>query len=138
MTPITSRRGFLKTVTVAAVTPLAAGLISKVAHSADLPHLEEADATAAALGFALNVSVFLLVKFTSPLTNNITGTAKACVQTLLAVAIYRNPISTANAFGIALVISGSALYSLIRYWELPPPSPSPPLPLSSNPPTRSP
>lgn len=51
MTPITSRRGFLKTVTVVAVTPLAAGLISNVAQSAELPHLEEADVTAAALGY---------------------------------------------------------------------------------------
>jgi hypothetical protein len=37
--------------------------------------------------------MFLQVKYTSALTNTISGTAKACVQTLLAAMIFRNPIS---------------------------------------------
>ncbi|CAO3597195.1 unnamed protein product [Absidia cylindrospora] len=44
-------------------------------------------------GFGINIAMFLQVKYTSALTNTICGTAKACVQTVLAVMIFRNPIS---------------------------------------------
>jgi hypothetical protein len=47
----------------------------------------------AASGFGINIAMFLQVKYTSALTNTISGTAKACVQTLLAAVIFRNPIS---------------------------------------------
>jgi len=69
-------------------------------------------------GFLINIAVFMQIKFTSPLTNNIAGTLKACVQTLLAMVIYRNPISLANAIGIVLVIFGSFWYSNVRYAEM--------------------
>jgi len=69
-------------------------------------------------GFVLNIAVFLQIKFTSPLTNNISGTLKACVQTLLAMLFYRNPISAMNGIGIFLVIAGSFWYSNIRYMEM--------------------
>jgi len=92
-------------------------------------------------GFVLNIAVFLQIKYTSPLTNNISGTLKACLQTVLAMVVYRNPISTLNGIGIVLVIFGSFWYSNVRYMEMrantplpttaPPPS-SPPPPVSSN------
>ena len=44
-------------------------------------------------GFLINVAMFLQIKYTSPLTNTISGTAKACVQTILAWAIYQNIIT---------------------------------------------
>jgi solute carrier family 35 (GDP-fucose transporter), member C1 len=69
------------------------------------------------VGFMINIAVFLNIKFTSPLTNNIAGTAKACVQSLLAWFIFQNPISPVNLFGIVLTIIGSAWYSSIRYRE---------------------
>ena len=47
----------------------------------------------ALMGFLINIAMFLQIKFTSPLTNNISGTAKACVQTVLGVMIWGNPIS---------------------------------------------
>jgi len=70
------------------------------------------------LGFLLNIVVYLQIKFTSPLTNNISGTLKACLQTLLAMVIYMNPISGMNALGIILVIVGSFWYSQVRYHEM--------------------
>jgi len=45
-------------------------------------------------GFLINIAVFMQIKVTTPLTNTISGTAKACFQTLLAWAIWRNVIST--------------------------------------------
>jgi len=70
------------------------------------------------LGFMINIAVFLQIKFTSPLTNNISGTLKACIQTLFALVIYRNPITPLNALGIFLVIFGSFWYSQVRYNEM--------------------
>lgn len=69
-------------------------------------------------GFAINIAVFLQIKFTSPLTNNIAGTVKASLQTILAVIIFQNPVSFMNAMGIVLVIGGSGAYSYIRYLEM--------------------
>jgi len=68
-------------------------------------------------GFLINIATFLQIKFT-PLTNTISGTAKACVQTVLSVIIFRNPITFMNGFGIFLVLFGSLLYSLIRYYKV--------------------
>jgi len=69
-------------------------------------------------GFLINIAVFLPIKTTSALTNNISGTLKACVQTVIAVLYYQNPILPMNAVGIFLVIAGSFLYSHVRYKEM--------------------
>jgi GDP-fucose transporter C1 len=69
-------------------------------------------------GFLINIAVFLQIKYTSPLTNNISGTLKACLQTIFAILIYRNPITFVNALGIILVIAGSFWYSNVRYAEM--------------------
>jgi len=70
------------------------------------------------LGFLINIAIFLQIKHTSPLTHNLSGTAKACVQTLISVAIFKNEITPLNAFGIFLVIAGSFWYSHVRYQEM--------------------
>lgn len=44
-------------------------------------------------GLLINTATYLQIKFTSPLTHAISGTAKACVQTVLGVMIYQNPVS---------------------------------------------
>jgi solute carrier family 35 (GDP-fucose transporter), member C1 len=46
------------------------------------------------LGYAINIVVFLQIKLTSPLTNNIAGQVKAAIQTILAVYFFGNPVST--------------------------------------------
>eukprot|EP00761_Pharyngomonas_kirbyi_P012136 gb/GECH01012163.1/.p1 GENE.gb/GECH01012163.1/~~gb/GECH01012163.1/.p1 ORF type:complete len:324 (+),score=50.15 gb/GECH01012163.1/:1-972(+) len=72
----------------------------------------------AVVGYLINIAIFMQIKFTSPLTNNISGTAKACVQTILSFLFFRNPVSNLNLFGIALCIGGSAFYSHVRYEEM--------------------
>lgn len=69
-------------------------------------------------GFLINIAVFLQIKFTSPLTNTISGTAKACTQTILGVMIFGNEISFLNGVGTFVSIIGSALYSVVRYFEM--------------------
>ncbi|KAM3580288.1 hypothetical protein VKS41_007524 [Umbelopsis sp. WA50703] len=71
----------------------------------------------AATGFGINIAMFLQVKYTSALTNTISGTAKACVQTVLAAMIFQNPISVTNGIGILLALFGSGYYGYIRYKE---------------------
>jgi GDP-fucose transporter C1 len=67
------------------------------------------------LGFLINIAIFMQVKYTTPLTNAISGTAKACIQTLLGWLFFRNEVSFMNFMGIVAVIGGSGWYSQIRY-----------------------
>jgi GDP-fucose transporter C1 len=69
-------------------------------------------------GFLINISVFLQIKYTTPLTNVISATAKACFQTLLAWIIYQNIITATNGIGILITLFGSGLYSYVRYKEM--------------------
>ncbi|KAF9355407.1 hypothetical protein BGX34_010492 [Mortierella sp. NVP85] len=69
-------------------------------------------------GFLINTAMFLQIKYTTALTNTISGTAKSCVQTLLAMVFYQNPITAMNGFGIFLSLFGSGLYSWVRYVEM--------------------
>jgi hypothetical protein len=98
---------------------------------------------AAVMGYLINIASFLQIKYTSPLTHMISGTAKGAVQTVLSVMIFGNPITSLvrgssssssssstclssvltsgpgqNAMGTLVVIGGSAWYSHIRYQEM--------------------
>lgn len=69
-------------------------------------------------GFLIGIVTILQIKFTSPLTHNISGTAKACVQTLLALYIWGNPTNAANLLGTAFVLLGSCAYTYVRSVEM--------------------
>jgi solute carrier family 35 (GDP-fucose transporter), member C1 len=80
---------------------------------------------ASVLGFAVALVTVLQIKFTSPLTHNISGTAKAAVQSLLAFYIWGNPMTFMGVFGLLLVLIGSAAYTMIVMSEQANPAPSP-------------
>lgn len=40
------------------------------------------------LGWLINIAIYFQIKYTSPLTNSISGTAKACVQSLIAIIFF--------------------------------------------------
>lgn len=69
-------------------------------------------------GFLINIAIFLQIKVTTSLTNTISGTAKACVQSLLGWLVFRNVITPLNLTGILLSLAGSALYSWVRFREM--------------------
>uniref|UniRef100_A0A7S1G8B8 Sugar phosphate transporter domain-containing protein n=1 Tax=Bicosoecida sp. CB-2014 TaxID=1486930 RepID=A0A7S1G8B8_9STRA len=69
-------------------------------------------------GFLIGICTIMQIQVTSPLTHNISGTAKAAVQTVLAFLIWQNPTSFMNIMGIALVLGGSLLYSYVRTMEM--------------------
>jgi len=64
------------------------------------------------------------ITYTSPLTHNISGTAKACVQTILALLYYKNPTTTNALIGVFLTIFGSMIYAWVRMNESSTPKPA--------------
>ena len=84
-------------------------------------------------GFSIGIVTVLQIKATSPLTHNISGTAKAALQSLMAFAIWGNPATVMGIVGIFTVLGGSLLYTVVKMNEnaafrVPaPPPPSEPL-----------
>ncbi len=66
------------------------------------------------MGFAIGLVTVMQVKATSPLTHNISGTAKAAVQSLMAFYIWGNEATFQGVAGILLVIFGSGLYTWVQ------------------------
>ena len=69
-------------------------------------------------GFLIGIITVFQITLTSPLTHNIAGTAKATLQTVLALMIYQNPVTWKGLMGIGLVLGGSTLYTAVRNFEM--------------------
>ncbi len=69
------------------------------------------------LGFAIGTVTVMQIKATSPLTHNISGTAKAAVQSIMAYHIWGNPATAKGLAGIALVLGGSSCYTYVAMRE---------------------
>lgn len=70
------------------------------------------------LGVCMSFVIASQVKYTSPLTHNVSATAKSAAQTLIALAIYRNPITKLGLLSVFVVIIGSTCYGLVRKSEM--------------------
>lgn len=69
-------------------------------------------------GFAIGFVTGLQIQVTSPLTHNISGTAKACAQTILAVT-YFHEVKTALWWSSnMMVLGGSAVYTFVRKQDM--------------------
>ena len=69
------------------------------------------------LGFSIGIVTVLQIKATSPLSHNISGTAKAAVQSILAFYIWKNEWTFMGVVGIFTVLGGSLLYTLVKMNE---------------------
>ena len=69
-------------------------------------------------GIAIGYVTGLQIKVTSPLTHNISGTAKACAQTIIAVAHFHQVKSILWWFCNLLVLGGSLLYTFVKHQEM--------------------
>lgn len=69
-------------------------------------------------GIAIGYVTGLQIKVTSPLTHNISGTAKACAQTILAVFVNQEVKTGLWWLSNAFVIGGSGMYSKVRHEEM--------------------
>jgi GDP-fucose transporter C1 len=77
-------------------------------------------------GVAIGLVTMLQIKFTSPLTHNISGTAKACAQTVIAVWANAEVKSGLWWLSNALVLLASAAYTHVRSQEMQNPTAAPP------------
>ncbi|KAJ8901106.1 hypothetical protein NDN08_004966 [Rhodosorus marinus] len=71
-----------------------------------------------ALGVLISFATAAQIKYTSPLTHNISATAKAAAQTVLGLMWYKNPITPLGGLSVGIVLGGSLLYTLIRRSEM--------------------
>ncbi|XP_017889488.1 GDP-fucose transporter 1 isoform X2 [Ceratina calcarata] len=69
-------------------------------------------------GFAIGYATALQIKVTSPLTHNISGTAKACAQTVLATHWFNENKSFVWWLSNAVVLGASAMYARLRQLHL--------------------
>lgn len=69
-------------------------------------------------GFAIGYLTALQIKVTSPLTHNVSGTAKACAQTVLATYWFNEEKSFLWWLSNIIVLTASASYARIRQLEL--------------------
>jgi GDP-fucose transporter C1 len=70
------------------------------------------------LGFSMSYVTSLQIQVTSPLTHNVSGTAKAYAQTLIGVMYYNEVKTMLWWFSNCLVLIGAALYSQVRRSEM--------------------
>jgi GDP-fucose transporter C1 len=72
---------------------------------------------AGCFGFSIGIVTVLQIKATSPLTHNISGTAKAAVQSIMALYIWKNPATVMGLSGMLVVLGGSLLYTVVKMRE---------------------
>ncbi|ETO32902.1 GDP-L-fucose transporter [Reticulomyxa filosa] len=63
------------------------------------------------VGYLINFASYLQIKYTSPLSHNVSGTAKAAAQTVIALLVFRNPVTAQGMLGVIVVILASFGYS---------------------------
>jgi GDP-fucose transporter C1 len=68
-------------------------------------------------GFSIGIVTVLQIKATSPLTHNISGTAKAAVQSILAFYLWGNAWTVQGVLGIFTVLGGSLAYTFVKMNE---------------------
>lgn len=69
-------------------------------------------------GFAIGYVTGLQIKFTSPLTHNVSGTAKACAQTVIAVVYNSSSKSLLWWTSNMMVLGGSSAYTWVKSAEM--------------------
>ncbi|CAL8244212.1 unnamed protein product [Lota lota] len=69
-------------------------------------------------GFAIGYVTGLQIKFTSPLTHNVSGTAKACAQTVIAVVYNSSTKSLLWWTSNLMVLGGSSAYTWVKSMEM--------------------
>lgn len=69
-------------------------------------------------GIAIGYVTSLQIQVTSPLTHNVSGTAKACAQTILACVVYSESKPFWWWISNVMVLGGSSAYTYVRMLEM--------------------
>ncbi|XP_067929349.1 GDP-fucose transporter 1-like [Watersipora subatra] len=75
-------------------------------------------AAAGIAGFAIGYVTGLQIQVTSPLTHNVSGTAKACAQTVMGSVWFKEERSGMWWFSNGVVLFGSFMYTIVKRSEL--------------------
>ncbi|XP_075322771.1 GDP-fucose transporter 1 isoform X1 [Odontesthes bonariensis] len=96
------------------------GELGKVAHFSRLTDLNfwGIMTLGGVFGFAIGYVTGLQIKFTSPLSHNVSGTAKACAQTVIAVVYNSSSKSLLWWTSNMLVLCGSSAYTWVKSREM--------------------
>ncbi|EME32879.1 sugar-phosphate:phosphate translocator, DMT family isoform 1 [Galdieria sulphuraria] len=70
------------------------------------------------LGILISFATATQIKYTSPLTHNVSATAKAAAQTAIALLLFQNPVTGLGLASICIVLLGSLSYSIVRRRDL--------------------
>eukprot|EP00386_Alphamonas_edax_P013671 GDKI01042187.1.p1 GENE.GDKI01042187.1~~GDKI01042187.1.p1 ORF type:complete len:343 (+),score=78.11 GDKI01042187.1:56-1084(+) len=68
-------------------------------------------------GFLMSIAVFVCIKLTNPVTFNIVGTVKACVQSVGGIVFLGDTVSIQSLMGIMLCVGGSYWYAAAKQAE---------------------
>jgi GDP-fucose transporter C1 len=74
--------------------------------------------TSGILGILISFATATQIKYTSPLTHNVSATAKAAAQTAIALLLFQNPVTGLGLASIWIVLLGSLSYSIVRRREM--------------------
>lgn len=83
-------------------------------------------------GFLIGYITALQIKYTSPLTHNVSGTAKAAAQTVIACWWFMDSKSYLWWFSNVLVLVGSGCYTYVKQREMAKANNKPQLPLTTS------
>jgi len=81
----------------------------------DVPHAVAVLVFSGIVAFCLNVTSFLVIANTSPLTFTVCGNFKVILSTTISVMIFQNEITYLSGLGCAVAIGGMIWYNKIRY-----------------------
>lgn len=70
------------------------------------------------LGVSISFATAAQIKYTSPLTHNVSATAKSAAQTVIALMVYKNPITALGGLSVFIVLVASLMYTLVRRAEM--------------------
>jgi len=101
----------------------ASTLFEAMGHQMISPVFWGAMMVAGFFGFSIGIVTVMQIKATSPLSHNISGTAKAAVQSMMAFYIWKNPATVMGVAGMFVVLGGSLLYTIVKMREGKQPSP---------------
>jgi len=99
-------------------------LVAAIGQQMISPTFWAAMMVAGVFGFSIGIVTVMQIKATSPLSHNISGTAKAAVQSLLALYIWGNDYTFVGVAGMFVVLGGSLLYTVVKMREGKKPAPS--------------
>jgi len=92
-------------------------LVNAMNHQLVSPIFWCAMMVAGVFGFSIGIVTVMQIKATSPLSHNISGTAKAAVQSMMAFYIWKNPATVMGVSGMFVVLGGSLLYTVVKMRE---------------------